>query len=490
MSSFLEKHNISPESLLYKSSITCIGAASFCNGLAVDLYNFATEHNLILKQYYYDWVSAIVNMNINEINKEALLSKVHRILKQVKGKRGEAKLNYLNERFVIPSQTVASSAQHVKPAQHEKLLTKVKEKAETLAETREKSKQLKRKLQRLETKFTAKNAKLELYENENKQLKQVIKSKERNMKQVNYKLGKKIVKNSKCRLSLINMKNTELELKENIKEYKSEVANLRDTLRVNEEVVASATQTAKELAEANLTIDYMQALLNDSPDVQLCDETSSKYNNETVMCVMNLTDMKVPVERVGPVISEVAKLCGKTVDRVPYASTVNRIVDSKLAQKQVGSVLKEKDHTTLYTDETRKYGKCMQSYIVTDEEQNSYVLGLREMVDKSGQSTLDVFKDILSDISAYCHEAVHEKDIGCTILSNIRDTMSDRASTEKHFNNLLEQFRSEILPQVIDNWENLSEEERQLCSKMNNFYCGLHLLVGMADTCESTLKKN
>jgi len=71
----------------------------------------------------------------------------------------------------------------------------------------------------------------------------------------------------------------------------------------------------------------------------------------------------------------------------------------------------------------------------------------------------------LSDISAYCHEAVHGKDIGYTILSNIRDIMSDRASTVKYFNNLLEQFRSEILPQVIENWENLSEEERQLCFK-------------------------
>jgi len=45
-------------------------------------------------------------------------------------------------------------------------------------------------------------------------------------------------------------------------------------------------------------------------------------------------DMKVPVERVGPVLSEVAKLCGKTVDRVPSASTVNRIVNSKLAVSQ------------------------------------------------------------------------------------------------------------------------------------------------------------
>lgn len=78
--------------------------------------------------------------------------------------------------------------------------------------------------------------------------------------------------------------------------------------------------------------------------------------------------------------------------------------------------------------------------------------------------------------------------IGYKLLPNIRDTMSDRASTEKYFNSLLEQFRNDILPEIIDDWENLTDNERKLCSKMNNF-CGLHLLVRLADSCESTIKK-
>jgi len=98
------------------------------------------------------------------------------------------------------------------------------------------------------------------------------------------------------------------------------------------------------------------------------------------------------------------------------------------------SALKETENTTLYTDETRKYGKCMQTYIVIDDEQKSYYLGSREMVDKSGTSTLDTFKDISKDITDYCHEnEVNCKmDMGYKLLANIRDAMSDRASTEKH----------------------------------------------------------
>jgi hypothetical protein len=54
---------------------------------------------------------------------------------------------------------------------------------------------------------------------------------------------------------------------------------------------------------------------------------------------------------------------------------------------------------------------------------------------------------------------------------------------------LLEQFRNDILPDVIDNWNELNEKQKTLCSKMNNFFCGLHLLIGLADSCEESLKK-
>ena len=76
--------------------------------------------------------------------------------------------------------------------------------------------------------------------------------------------------------------------------------------------------------------------------------------------------------------------------------------------------------------------------------------------------------------------------MGYKLLSNIRDTMSYRALTEKHFNDLFKDYRSEILPDTdINNWADLSKRKRFLCSHMNNFFCGLHLLVGIADTCES-----
>lgn len=494
--SYLEIHKISEESLQNKSNISSVGQANFSNGLAIDLYNFCVKRKLVLKQYFSDWVSDIANISIEEINKEALLSKIHRVLKEVKNKRGTVKSNYLNQRFIIPCQTVThslptGSIDSTEETTHSKLRKQVQVKSDIVIATREKAKQSKRKLERLEVKFGAKKVKLELAENENKVMKGQLKASEKNVRQLTYKLDKEKIKNAKYQHTVTDLKNTELELKKINKKQEAEIFDLHETIHKNDKIVASAEQKVKDFNDLNLSIDYMQSLLNDIPEMQLYDDTAGKYTNETALCVMNLTDMKVPVERVGPVIKEVSKLCGKTVDRVPSAATVNRIVDSKLAvsQKQIGTVLKTKEKTTLYTDETRKYGKCMQTYVLTDHEQNSYILGLREMVDKSGQSTLDTFKEILSDITNYCHDSENHQNIGYIILCNIRDTMSDRASTEKHFNVLLEQFRSEILPQVVDNWDSLSVDEKKLCCKMNNFYCGLHLLVGMADTCEIALKK-
>lgn len=57
------------------------------------------------------------------------------------------------------------------------------------------------------------------------------------------------------------------------------------------------------------------------------------------------------------------------------------------------------------------------------------------MFNKSGQSTLDTLKEILSDVKLHCHvkERKNLMNPGYTMLASIRDTMSDRASTERHY---------------------------------------------------------
>ena len=66
--------------------------------------------------------------------------------------------------------------------------------------------------------------------------------------------------------------------------------------------------------------------------------------------------------------------------------------------------------------------------------------------------------------------------------------MSDRASSQKAFNTLLSEYRAEILPKIVTNWDGISEDEQQSMSQMHNFFCGMHLVVNMAETVSESLK--
>ena len=65
--------------------------------------------------------------------------------------------------------------------------------------------------------------------------------------------------------------------------------------------------------------------------------------------------------------------------------------------------------------------------------------------------------------------------------------MSDRHVVEKKFNDVLEDNRRDILPTVIDTWEQMTPEEQGSISTLNNFFCGMHVAVGMADAASSVL---
>ena len=66
--------------------------------------------------------------------------------------------------------------------------------------------------------------------------------------------------------------------------------------------------------------------------------------------------------------------------------------------------------------------------------------------------------------------------------------MSDRCVTQKKFNNLFTKFRKELLPDVIKNWENLSNDQQQSLGNVNDSFFGLNFLLGLADQAEACLK--
>ena len=91
-------------------------------------------------------------------------------------------------------------------------------------------------------------------------------------------------------------------------------------------------------------------------------------------------------------------------------------------------------------------------------------LGLSEMLTGSAEKTLDTLKQILDDI-----ELVAGKGTCMKLLANIKNTMSDRHIVQKDFNDLLESYCSEILPDIVTSWKEMPLEEQQQVSLLNNF---------------------
>ncbi|WAR20698.1 LOW QUALITY PROTEIN: hypothetical protein MAR_014672 [Mya arenaria] len=120
-----------------------------------------------------------------------------------------------------------------------------------------------------------------------------------------------------------------------------------------------------------------------------------------------------------------------------------------LSQKQLNEATPKKKNLTLYTDER---------YHVSDENGNMFVLLGYDKLKPSRK-----------------------------LLLKITDTMSDRASTEKTFNSLLQELRTEVLPDLTGNWIDLREKEQTTVSTLVNFFCGLYSLVHFAEVSNACL---
>lgn len=230
-----------------------------------------------------------------------------------------------------------------------------------------------------------------------------------------------------------------------------------------------------QLREENLSLRNSLQQTEDSAKIETYDHERNCFSDATTKCVYGLLEQHVSVARVSAVIDTVTtSLMKKRCTRLPSKTTVTNMNIQRLAvaQEQIAEEMASKEHTTLYSDETSKYGEKVMGYHLSDENKRFWVLGLRDITIKSAADTPSTFKTLLDDISTASTTAT--SDPGKSILLNISNTMSDRASTETKFHTMLESYREEVLPELHANWEEMTEEERQPLSSLSSFFCGLH----------------
>ena len=107
------------------------------------------------------------------------------------------------------------------------------------------------------------------------------------------------------------------------------------------------------------------------------------------------------------------------------------------------------------------------------------------MVSGSADRILNVLKEILQDIAKLSERG---SETANEIVAVMKNTMSDRHVVEKKFNSMLKEYQSSVLPKVVDGWDRMSEEEQESVKRMNNFFGGMHFIVGLADQAYACLK--
>ena len=189
-----------------------------------------------------------------------------------------------------------------------------------------------------------------------------------------------------------------------------------------------------------------------------------KYVDEVREVIMDLLGMNVSMSKVNEVIRTVLKkLTGKSLSRLPSKAIHSRLlVEAKhLADVQLGrAMLEEADPSqvvgnTLHGDGTTKYHRHYQDFEITTPSCQTYSMGLLELGKSDTEAIMDSFKyrEIAQALSSGENLTVEDK--VAELVTSIKNTMSDQGPTNATFNEQLTELRKELLPKVVEKWEDL-----------------------------------
>ena len=190
------------------------------------------------------------------------------------------------------------------------------------------------------------------------------------------------------------------------------------------------------------------------------------------------------LEKIGGISTENLRLPQKTFAKYMFLEARG------MAQIQLAEELLDGwqgEDRTLYSDGTSKFGYPYATFDVKTGSGEARVVGLRDLSGGTAVEQLEVMKEVLKDVVSM-REGEDKDGLVAKIIYSIKNLMSDRCIVQKKFNEILDQYRRDVVPTVVEGWEKMTELEQEKVLKMNDFFCGLHYIVGMADQTEAGLK--
>ena len=265
---------------------------------------------------------------------------------------------------------------------------------------------------------------------------------------------------------------------------------LQESQKSTRDFQLGEAKARSEVRRLELELDDLRAQIEEqenSPVIRTMD--GGQYTDDVRKCCMELLSLNVGVWNIGRAILCMLDMVGLQAEPLPSVSLLSQmLVELKqVSAMQVAEAVTGAGPTTLHSDGTSKFGKKFGSFQIATPAQ-VFTVGVVDMKCGSAQHTLDKLKEVLSDVELACNDG-GERLVAKNILKELKNTMSDQCIVEKKFNTLLQEYREHILPDVVTGWHSLSSEQQSSIVKMNNFFCGLHLIVGLADQSQACLSK-
>lgn len=185
------------------------------------------------------------------------------------------------------------------------------------------------------------------------------------------------------------------------------------------------------------------------------------------------------------------KLGGVKIDRLPKKTFAEiMLVEAKaLAQIQSVDAMINSDACTLHTDGTkrkgREYGGGGYKF---GHHQGNTVWVFWNCHKEQQNHFFNMIKTIFTNLGELTDKENKNKKTA-EIIVTIKNMMTDRHIVNTSLKNLLEKWKSECLPLVIENYDTFNSDMKKSLLDINHFKCNLHVLVNLGTHSEALLKE-
>ena len=215
---------------------------------------------------------------------------------------------------------------------------------------------------------------------------------------------------------------------------------------------------------------------------------------ETVWeCYMRLMALGVSAKNMSKVTEAVLTIiCGFDIspDDLPKATSCKKVpmLANSISSYHVATEVKKTTYATGHSDGTSRDGVKVIDFEVTVDGGRTYTTGILPVASGDADTQLNTFKFMVEKLGALINKENSSREAK-EIVSKIKNTMGDQAATQRSFNEKLEAYRKDIVPEVTDKWNTLEDEVKDELLSMNHFFCHLHGLIGFATYCDKGMQK-